>query len=94
MRTLRVIEEWTGHRKPRRTMKLKITFIWLALIGWLVLAFASCATTETKTTVTAPDGTVTVTESKITAPDSASVTALGNTAVLFSPRAVVVTPTK
>jgi hypothetical protein len=51
---------------------------------------ASCSTVETRTTVTAPDGTVTVTESKTTAPDSASVAALSTTALVFAPRSVLV----
>lgn len=50
------------------------------------LALASCATV--KTTVTSPDGTVTVTET--TAPDAASVAALSTTAQAFAPRAQVI----
>lgn len=61
---------------------------------FIVLAFTmvavSCATTDIKTTVTAPDGTVTVTESKITAPDAGSVAALTGVAGAFAPRAVVI----
>lgn len=92
--TLRILEEWTGHRPatpPRDTMKLLRQLATLIILG---LAFAwvmtSCATVETRTTVTAPDGTVTVTESKTTAPDSASVAALSTTALVFAPRAVIV----
>lgn len=71
-------------------MKLKLAFIWLAILGWLLLAFTGCATIET--TVTSPDGTVTVTKSS--APDAGSVAALSSTAQAFAPKAAVVTPTK
>jgi hypothetical protein len=60
---------------------LALAFVWV---------MASCSTVETRTTVTAPDGTGTVTESKTTAPDSASVAALSTTAQVFAPRAVIV----
>ncbi len=55
-----------------------------------VIYAVSCSTVETVTTVTAPDGTVTVTQSKTTAPDAGSVTALSTTAQAFAPRAVIV----
>ena len=45
MKTLRYIEVWTGHRQPPNPMKTVLTIIWLALIGWLVLAFTSCSFT-------------------------------------------------
>lgn len=57
----------------------------------IFLAIASCATVETETTVTDPaTGLVTVTKTKSTAPDQASVTALAGTAAAFAPRAVVI----
>lgn len=66
MTTLRAIEEFTGHKKPPNPMKT-IGTILLALVALaFVLAFAGCATV--KTTVTAPDGTVTVTESTAPVP--------------------------
>lgn len=93
---LRLIEEFTGHRRPPRSrrpsdpMKIPRRILALVLLALAVLLFAGCATVESRTTVTAPDGTVTVTESKTTAPDAGSVAALTTTAQAFAPRAVVV----
>jgi hypothetical protein len=91
---LRAIEEWTGHRTPsppRDPMKLLRQLLTLVILALAVLYAVSCSTIETKTTVTDPvTGLVTVTESKTTAPDSASVTALSSTAQAFAPRAVIV----
>ena len=75
-------------------MKIAFLAILGAVIGVFVFAITSCATVETVTTVTAPDGTVTRTESKTTAPDAGSVSALSTTAQAFAPRAVIVTPGK
>ena len=73
---------------------LLLTLAWIFVIGWALLAFSSCATVETTTTTTAPDGTVTVIKSKSTAPDADSVQALSSTAQAFAPRAVVINPAK
>jgi len=94
---LRAVEEWTGHRQPsppRDPMKLLRTICTFIILALAILYAVSCATVETVTTVTAPDGTVTVTKSKTTAPDAASVTALSTTAPAFAPRAVIVHPAK
>ena len=91
--TLRILEEWTGHRQPpspRDPMKIIGSILLLLVLLAFIFAFAGCSTVETRTTVTSPDGTVTVTESKTTAPDAGSVSALGTTALAFAPRAVIV----
>lgn len=70
-------------------MKPLLTYAFLAL--YVLWTLVSCSTVETRTTVTDPvTGLVTVTESKTTAPDSASVAALSTTAQAFAPRAVIV----
>jgi hypothetical protein len=54
---------------------------------------ASCVTTSSVSTTTAPDGTVTVTETKTSGPDATSVAAAGNAAILaasFIPRPQVI----
>lgn len=95
-----LIEEFCGRRLPPRSTKppdrMKNAFLafLLLIVVLAILGLTSCATVESKTTVTAPDGTVTVTESKTTAPDPASVAALGNTAMALTPRAVIVHPAK
>lgn len=40
-------EEWnlSNHKPPRGPMKMIVAFIWLAVIGWLLLAFTSCSFT-------------------------------------------------
>ena len=91
--TLRILEEWTGHRQPpspRDPMKLIGSILLLLVLLAFIFAFAGCSTVETRTTVTAPDGTVTVTQSKTTAPAPGSVEALSATALLLAPRAVIV----
>lgn len=93
MTVLWAIEEWTGHKQPTNRMKTiqKFGYLAMALVAVaFVLAFTGCATIET--TVTSPDGTVTVTKSS--APDAASVAALSTTAQAFAPRVVVVNPAK
>jgi hypothetical protein len=75
-------------------MKTARQLLTLVVLALAVLYAVSCATVETVTTVTAPDGTVTVTEVKTTAPDAGSVTALSTTAQAFAPRAVIVHPAK
>lgn len=77
----------TGHPTPPRNPMKTIGTILLALVLLaFVLAFAGCATTET--TVTAPDGTVTVIKS--TAPVPGSIEAIAATAQQFAPKARVV----
>lgn len=71
-------------------MKIAFLAILGAVIGIALFGLTSCATIQT--TVTSPDGTVTVT--RTTAPDAASVAALSSTAQAFAPRAVVVHPSK
>lgn len=97
---LRTLEEWTGHRRPPsskpppRPMKTAFLLLLAIMIGLTVLGLSACATVESVTTVTAPDGTVTVTTTKTTAPDAGSVAALSVTAQAFAPRAVIVHPSK
>lgn len=35
----------TGHKPPRGPMKKIVAFLWLAVIGWLLLALTSCSFT-------------------------------------------------
>jgi hypothetical protein len=78
------------HPVPPDRMKHAFFALLLLILAVTALALSSCATIETKTTVTAPDGTVTVTESKTTAPDAGSMNALAGTAAAFAPGPVII----
>jgi uncharacterized protein YceK len=93
---LRIIEQWTGHRRPPHTkppnrMKSAFYALLLLVIALAIFGLSACATVTTRTTTTDPkSGLVTVTETTTSAPDTASVNALAGTAAAFAPRAVVI----
>ena len=67
---------------------LLLTIAWIFVIGWACLAFSSCATVKSKTTVTAPDGTVTVTESETNKPVEGVLPFAGEVLKAYSPRRI------
>jgi len=72
-------------------MKFNRFNYFLLLMGFM--AVTGCVSTQTVTTVTAPDGTVTRTETKQSGPDGPSVTAAANAAAIaaaFIPRPRVI----
>lgn len=83
---LRIIEEWTGHRKPGN-LPMQFARVWLLVaLAALIVIFAGCAFEETTTTTTdAKSGRVTV-EKKITKKaDPAAWTLAGDVVAAYSP---------
>jgi len=80
---LRLIEQFTGHRKPRNLpMQFARGILLLALAAVIGLALSCCTTTTT----TAPDGTVTVTK----APAPGVLPFAGAAIRAYSPRPIIV----
>jgi len=67
-----------------------ISLLWIALIGWAVIAFCGCATVTTRTITTDKNGTVTETTVTSKASDPAALALAGQIATAYAPRGMVV----
>ncbi len=62
--TLRAIEAWTGHRKPKHTVKTIFFIVLLIIIAFFAGGLSSCVQTTTETTDPVTGKVTKVTEKK------------------------------